>query len=61
MTNPILRLTMPCADDLETFHRNGYLVLPNVFTDEGLADLTNEILSQDPVREYFKASVGSQF
>ena len=45
----------------ELYHRNGYLVLPNVFTDEGLADLTNEILSQDPVREYFKASVGSQF
>ena len=58
MTSPIFRLTAPSADDLATFHRDGCVVLPDVFTDEGLADLTDEILSQDPVREYFKSLAG---
>ena len=54
MTNPIFRLTEPSAHDLATFHRDGCVVLPDVFTDEGLAGLTDEILNHDPVREYFK-------
>ncbi|HIB88658.1 TPA: hypothetical protein EYN09_05480 [Candidatus Poribacteria bacterium] len=55
MTNPIFRLTEPSAHDLATFHRDGCVVLPDVFTDEGLAGLTDEILNHDPVREYFKS------
>ena len=58
MTSPIFRLTASSADDLATFHRDGCLVLPDVFTDEGLVGLTDEILSQDPVREYFKSLAG---
>ena len=55
MTNPIFKLTAPSADDLANFHRDGCVVLPDVFTDESLAGLTDEILNQDTVREYFKS------
>ena len=48
---------MPSANNLETFHRDGCVVLPDVFTDKGPAGLTNEISSQDSIREFFKASV----
>ena len=48
---------MPSANNLETFHRNGCVVLPDVFIDKDPAGLTNEILSQDSVREYFKSLV----
>ena len=48
---------MPSANNLETFHRDGCVVLPDVFTDKGPAGLTNEILSQDSIRDFFKASV----
>ena len=44
MTNPIFKLTAPSADDLANFHRDGCVVLPDVFTDESLAGLTDEIL-----------------
>ena len=57
MTNPIFKLTAPSADDLANFHRDGCVVLPDVFTDKGPACLTNEILSQDSIRDFFKASV----
>ena len=55
MTNPIFKLTAPSADDLANFHRDGCVGLPDVFTDESLAGLTDEILNQDTVREYFKS------
>ena len=58
MTSPIFRLAAPPADDLATFHRDGCIVLPDVFMDEGLVGLTDEILSQDSVREYFKFLAG---
>ena len=55
MTNSIFKLTAPSANDLATFHRDGCVILPEVFTDEGLVGLIDEILSYHPIREYFKS------
>ena len=52
---PVFRLDDPTDDDVSTFHRDGFLILPEVFTDEGLKGLTEEILSLQEVKDYFKS------
>ena len=52
---PVFRLDEPTDDDVSTFHRDGFLILPEVFTDEGLKGLTEEILSLQEVKDYFKS------
>ncbi len=52
---PIFRLDKPTSNDIGTFHRDGCLILPEVFTSEGLKGLTNEILSLQAVKDYFKS------
>ena len=52
---PVFRLDEPTDDDVSTFHRDGFLILPEVFTDEGLKGLTEEILSLQAVKDYFKS------
>ena len=49
----IFRIDGPSADDLETFHRDGYVVFPGVFSDEGIKGITDEIMSRDQVVEFF--------
>lgn len=50
---PVFRVDAPTIDDLATFHRDGYVVFPSIFSDEGLKGITDEILSRDQVVEYF--------
>ncbi len=51
---PIFKIDAPSADDLATFHRDGYVAYPGVFTDEGIKGFMDEILSREQVVEFFK-------
>ena len=51
----IFRIDAPSSEDIATFHRNGYVAFPDIFTDAGLAGLTDEILHLDPVRELLRS------
>jgi hypothetical protein len=51
---PIFRIDAPSDDDLAAFHRDGYVVFPGVFSDEGLQGLTDEIMSREQVVEFFE-------
>ncbi|MBI4553934.1 MAG: phytanoyl-CoA dioxygenase family protein [Candidatus Latescibacteria bacterium] len=53
---PIFRIDTPPADALAAFHRDGYVAFPEVFTEAGLAGLTEEILDYAPVREFLSLS-----
>ena len=47
-----LRIDAPSAEDLASFHRDGYVAFSSVFTDEGLEGITDEILRQPQVVAY---------
>ncbi len=49
---PIVRLAAPSAADLAAFEEDGYVAFPRIFTEAGLAGLTDEILSIEAVREF---------
>ena len=53
--SPIFRIGAPSPEDIEAFHRDGYVAIPNVFTEEGLSGLTDEILHMDGAREFLHA------
>ena len=52
---PIFRIDAPSSEDLDAFHRDGYIVFPEVFTDTGLAGLIDEVLHYDPVEEFLRS------
>ena len=53
--SPIFRIDAPLPEDLEAFHRDGYVAIPNVFTEEGLSGLTDEVLNMEGAREFLRA------
>ena len=53
--SPIFRIDAPSPEDIDAFHRDGYVAIPNVFTEEGLSGLTDEILHIDGAREFLHA------
>ena len=53
--SPIFRIGALSPEDIEAFHRDGYVAIPNVFTEEGLSGLTDEILHMDGAREFLHA------
>ena len=53
--SPIFRIGAPSPEDIDAFHRDGYVAIPNVFTEEGLSGLTDEILHMDGAREFLHA------
>ena len=53
--SPIFRIEAPSQKNLEDFHRDGYVAIPEVFTEEALSGLTDEVLSMDGAREYLHA------
>ena len=52
----IFRFDEPVSEDLEAFHRDGYLAYPDVFTDEAREGLIEEIHQFEPVREFLGLS-----
>ena len=51
---PIFRINTPSAEDLSSFHRDGFVVYPAVFSDEGLYGFVDEIHSRRQVIDFFK-------
>lgn len=49
---PIFRIQTPTEEHLAAFHKDGYLALPDVFTDEARQGLIDEVLTYGPVREF---------
>ena len=50
--NSLFRQSGPSPADLESFHNDGYIAFPNVFTDRARESLIKEIEGLDQVREY---------
>lgn len=50
----MFRIDRPSDDDIAFFHENGYVTFPNVLTEEGRQDLTNEILCTPEVVKFLQ-------
>ncbi len=54
--NSLFRLSAPSQSDLESFHDDGYIAYPDVFTDAGREGLIDEITERfEPTRSYIAA------
>lgn len=52
----LFRLSAPSQADIDSFHNNGYIAYPDVFTDDGREGLIEEITQRfEPVRQYLEA------
>ena len=52
----LFRLSGPSDADIDSFHNDGYIVYPDVLTDQAKGNLIAEITEYAPVREYLDAS-----
>lgn len=50
--SPLFRIDAPTQEHLEDFHRDGYVAISEVFTEEALSELTDEVLNMEGPREY---------
>ncbi|MEM7132471.1 MAG: phytanoyl-CoA dioxygenase family protein [Chloroflexota bacterium] len=48
----LFRLNSPTKEHLDAFHRDGYIALPDIFTDEARTGLIDEIHQIEDVRDY---------
>ena len=53
---PLFRLSGPSEADIDSFHNDGYVVYPDVLTDQARGNLIAEIMEYAPVRRYLDAS-----
>ena len=53
---PIFRTDLASEEDVAAFHRDGYVIFPEVFTDAGLEGLIDEILVVDQISEFLGLS-----
>ncbi len=58
--SPLFRIDTPSEENLEDFHRDGYIAIPEVFTEEALSALTDEVLNLDGAREYLQTLEAEQ-
>ena len=55
-TDSLFRLSGPSQADIESFHNDGYIAYPDVFTDDGREGLIEEITQHfEPTRQYIEA------
>lgn len=52
----MFRRAAPSQDELAAFEQDGYLAYPDVFTEEALAGLTDEVHGYAPVRDFLGLS-----
>ena len=52
----LFRLAGPSQADIDSFHNDGYIVFPDVLTDQARGNLIAEITEYAPVRQYLDAS-----
>ncbi len=50
------KLTAPSADDLASFHEDGYIAYPDVMTDEYREALVEEVISAEPAAHFLGLS-----
>ena len=50
--NSLFRLSGPSPADIDSFHNDGYIAFPDVFSDPARESLIKEIEGLDQVREY---------
>lgn len=52
----LFRLSTPSQEDIDSFHNDGYIVYPDVFTDDGREGLIDEITRQfQPTHQYIES------
>ena len=51
----LFRVSGPTTADLDSFHDDGYILYPDVLTDEARENLIAEITEYEPVRKYLDA------
>ena len=52
----LFRLSKPSQEDIDSFHNDGYIVYPDVFTDDGREGLIDEITRQfQPTHQYIES------
>ena len=51
----LFRISGPTEADIDSFHNDGYIVYPDVLTDEARENLIAEITEYEPVRQYLDA------
>ena len=55
-TESLFRISEPSTEDIHSFHNDGYIVYPDVFTDDGREGLIEEITHQfEPTRAYIES------
>ena len=54
----LFRLSGPSPADIDSFHSDGYIVYPDVFTDEARERIIEEIARLEPVSEYIRGLDG---
>ncbi|MEE2658716.1 MAG: hypothetical protein VX733_09455 [Candidatus Latescibacterota bacterium] len=58
-TGRLFCLDEPSAEEVASFHRDGFIVYPDVCTDEAREGLIEEVLSYDPVAELLNSATKS--
>lgn len=56
MTNQIFQIDAPSAQDLATFHRDGYVAFPGIFTEAGRAGLLDETVNHEQIADFIHKS-----
>jgi ectoine hydroxylase-related dioxygenase (phytanoyl-CoA dioxygenase family) len=52
----LFRRDAPTAEEIAAFHRDGYIALPEIFTETALARLIGEVLAQEAVKAFLALS-----
>ena len=52
----LFRISQPSQEDIDSFHNNGYIAYPDVFTDDGREGLIEEVTHRfEPTRSYIES------
>ena len=56
MSESLFRLSGPSQEDIDSFHNDGYIAYPDIFTDDGREGLIEEITQHfEPTRQYIES------
>lgn len=56
MSESLFRLSGPSQEDIDSFHNDGYITYPDIFTDDGREGLIEEITQHfEPTRQYIES------
>lgn len=52
----LFRLSAPTKADIDSFHNDGYIVYPNILSDDARENLISEITGYEPVQHYLNGT-----